>query len=102
MQTVRLYFKGAELLLHEVEGKFMLEMEGRIVETFTQESKAVAAYNRIRRELEAKMPPSEMTDADRKAILDQYLMDTLASRKSSRPEKKVNPSRTFGSGVKPH
>lgn len=99
---MRLYFKRAELLLHKVDSKLVLEMEGKVLETFTQENKAVAAYNRIRRELEAKMPPSEMTDADRKAILDQYLMDTIASRKPSRPEKKVNPSRTFGSGVKPH
>jgi hypothetical protein len=102
MQTMRLYFKRAELLLREADGKFVLEMEGQIVETFNKENKAVAAYNRIRRELEAKMPPSEMTDADRKMILDQYLRDTLASRKSSTEEKKVNPSRTFGSGVKPH
>ncbi len=99
---MRLYFKRAELLLHEIDGKFVLEMEGQIVETFTRESKAIAAYNRIRRELEAKMPPTEMTDADRKAILDKYLAENLASRDSSRREKKVYPSRTFGSGVRPH
>lgn len=102
MQAMRLYFKRAELLLHEVDGKLVLEMEGKPIETFTQQKKAVAAYNKIRQELEAKMPPSEMTDADRKAVLDQYLKDNLASRDSSRTEKKVNPSRTFGSGVRPH
>ena len=99
---MRLYFKRAELLLHELDGKFVLEMEGKLLETFTHEKKAVAAYNRIRQELEAKMPPTEMTDADRKAIFNQYLANTLASRDSSRKEKKVNPSRTFGSGVRPH
>jgi len=99
---MRLYFKRAELLLHKIDSKFVLEMEGKVLETFTQEKKAIAAYNMIRRELEDKMPPSEMSDDDRKAILDRYLMETLASRNSSRLERKVNPSRTFGSGVKPH
>lgn len=101
--TVKLYFKRAELLLHEVEGRFVLEMAGQVVENFTNERKAVAAYNRIRRDLEEKLPPAEVTVAERKAIMERYLADNLVGHNSWRvPEKKSGSSCTFGNLVKPH
>jgi len=100
---VKLYFKRAELLLHEVEGRFVLEMAGRVVENFRSERKAVAAYNRVRRDLEAKFPYAEVTDAERKAIMERYLADNLVGHNSWRvPEKKSGSSRTFGNLVRPH
>src|SRR2546427_9985105 len=101
--NVKLYFKRAELLLHQVEGKFVLEMDGRVIESFTSGRRAVAAYNRIRRELEAKLPPTEVTDAERKAIMERYLADNLVGHNSWRPtDRKSGTSRTFGNVVKPH
>jgi len=104
LDTVKLYFKRAELLLHEVDGNYILEMAGQVMETFSSEKKAVAAYNRIRRDLESKLPPAEVSDEERKAIMERYLADLLVGHNSWRePEKKSGgSSRTFGNLVKPH
>ena len=100
---MKLYFKRAELLLHEVDGNYVLEMAGQVMETFNSEKKAVTAYNRIRRDLEAKLPPAEVSDEERKAIMERYLADLLVGHNSWRePEKKSGSSRTFGKLVKPH
>jgi hypothetical protein len=78
-------------------------MAGQVIESFTSEKRAVSAYNRIRRELEEKLPPAEVTDAERKAIMERYLNDNLVGHNSWRPaEKKSGSSRTFGNLVKPH
>ena len=102
--NVKLYFKRAELLLHEVEGRLVLEMAGQVIESFTNEKRAVSAYNRIRRKLEEKLPPAEVTDAERKAIMERYLNDDLVGHNSWRAEQKKpgGSSRTFGNLVKPH
>jgi hypothetical protein len=94
---VKLYFKRAELLLHEVEGKYVLEMAGRVLGTYTHEKRAVTEYNLLRRELEEKLPPAEVSDAERLAILERYLADDLVGHNSWRPaRKKIGKSRTFG------
>ena len=101
--NVKLYFKRAELLLHEVEGWLVLEIAGQVIESFSSEKRAVSAYNRIRRGLEGKLPPAEVTDAERKAIMERYLNDNLVGHNSWRPaEKKSGSSRTYGNLVKPH
>jgi hypothetical protein len=100
---MKLYFKRAELLLHEAEGKFVLEIAGHVVESFTSEKRAVAAYNKIRRELEEKLPPAEVSDDERNAIMRRYLADNLVGHNSWRePQKKAGSSRTYGNAVKPH
>ena len=100
---MKLYFKRAELLLHQVDGKFVLEMDGKVIESFTNERRAVAAYNQIRRDLEEKLPPAEVTNAERKAIMERYLADNLVGHNSWRPAaRKSGTSRTFGNIVKPH
>jgi hypothetical protein len=100
---VKLFFKRAELLLHEVDGRLVLEMAGQVIQSFSSEKRAVAAYNRIRRELEEKLPPAEATDAERKAIMERYLADNLVGHNSWRAAgRKSGTSRTFGNIVKPH
>ena len=94
---MKLYFKRAELLLHEVEGKYVLEMAGRVLGTYTREKRAVTEYNLLRRELEEKLPPAEVSDAERLATLERYLADDLVDHNSWRPpQKKIGKSRTFG------
>lgn len=94
---MKLYFQRAELLLHEVEGKYVLEMAGRVLGTFKQEKRAVAEYNRLRRDLEGKLPPAQVSDAERLATLERYLADNLVGHNSWHPpQKKIGRTRTFG------
>lgn len=88
---MKLYFRRAELLLHKIDADFVLEMAGQEIGRFSVEKKAVSAFNRIRRELEEKMPPTEQSDADAKAALDRLLADGLVGHNSYRPPKKVAP-----------
>jgi hypothetical protein len=96
---MRLYFKRAELLLEKnLEGVYVLQMEGKILGTFSGERKALDAYNRVRRDLESKMPPTETTDAQKRELLDRDTADNLLQHNSLRNEirKKPSKSRTFG------
>jgi hypothetical protein len=95
---MRLYFKRAELLLHQDSGSYVLEIAGKVLATFKSEKRALAEYNRIRRDLETKLPPAEVTDAERRALLDRYLADSLVKHNSLReePRRKAARSRTFG------
>jgi len=94
---VKLYFQRAELLLHEVKGEYVLEMAGRVLGTFKSEKRAVAEYNRLRRELEKTLPPAEISDAERTATLDRYLLDSVAPTTARRPQqRRMNRTRTFG------
>jgi hypothetical protein len=91
---MRLYFAKAELLLQSVEGEFILEMGGRELGRFKQEKKAVSAYNRIRKELEQNEPPREVSDAERRRLLQEYLANSLVGHNSwLEPQKKLSKSR---------
>jgi hypothetical protein len=96
---MKLYFQRAELLLEKnVDGQYILKMADEILGTFHHERKAVAAYNRIRRDLETKLPPTELTAADRRVLLERYVGDNLVQHNSLKnaPAKKPSRSRTFG------
>jgi len=96
---MRLYFKPAELLLEQnADGDYILQIGGKALAAFKSEKKAVAEYARIRRELEAKLPPTELTPAERAALLEKYLADNLVIHNSLRDEPRRKParSRTFG------
>ena len=73
-------------------------MRSEVLGRFKYEKKAVAEYNRIRKDLEAKLPPTDLNDADRRALLEKYLADSLVAHNSLRAEPKRKPpkSRTFG------
>jgi len=94
MTAMRLYYARAELLLQSVDGEFHLEMAGKELGRFKQEKKAVSTYNRIRKELEQKEPPREVTDAERKRLLQEYMANSLVGHNSwLEPQKKLAKSR---------
>jgi hypothetical protein len=95
---MRLYFAKAELLLEKVAEEYVLTMAAEELGRFKQEKKAVTEYNRIRRDLEAKLPPTELSEEDRRVLLGKFLADGLVGHNSMRAEirKKPAKSRTFG------
>lgn len=72
----------------------MLEMAGKELGRFKQQGRAVSAYNRIRKELEEKMPPTEVSAEERERLLQQHLAESLVGHNSwLEPQKKVAKSR---------
>jgi hypothetical protein len=96
---MRLYFAKADLLLHKNEkGEYCLEQCGQVLEIFKSERQAVAKYKRIRADLETEMPPTEITEHERRTLLEKYLADNRVQHNSLRaePQRKPAKSRTFG------
>ncbi|SRR6266849_5182780 len=96
---MKLYFKRAELLLHQnADGEYLLEMGNVSLGLFKSQKQAISEYNKIRNELERELPPAKLTAADRRALLDQYLADNLLKHNSLRDTQAKKPpkSRTFG------
>jgi hypothetical protein len=93
-----LYFAKAELLLEKVADDYVLTMGTEELGRFKQEKKAIAEYNRLRRDLEAKLPPTELNDEDRRVLLGKFLADGLVGHNSMHAEMRRKPakSRTFG------
>jgi hypothetical protein len=92
---MRLHFAKADLLLHKnLEGEFILELSGKELGKFKQEKKALAAYNKIRTELEKELPPTQTSDAERRELLQKYLADNLVGHNSwLEPKKSIPKSR---------
>jgi hypothetical protein len=96
---MKLYFKCAELLLEKnTEGKYVLQMEAKVLGIFSSEKRALAEFNRVRLDLERMMPPAEISDVERRQLLERYIADGLVQHNSLRNEirKKPAKSRTFG------
>jgi hypothetical protein len=98
--AVRLYFKPADLLLEEAtDGTYVVKMGGQVIGTFKRSSRAISEYNRLKRTLEEKMPPPEVSDGERRELLQRYIADTLVADHSSRPTRRKSSARntrTFG------
>jgi hypothetical protein len=91
---MKLYFSRAELLLRQSDGEYVLEMAGKELARFKQEHKAITEYNRIRAELEDKLPAAEVSAAERRATLERYLADNLVGHNSwLAPKKKLPKTR---------
>ena len=97
---VMLYYKPGELRLRKnAKGDHVIEQRGTVTETFGSEKKAVARFNRIKEELEKSLPPRpEMTDDERRGLLEKYLADHPTPRTSlnENATKKRSRSRRFG------
>jgi hypothetical protein len=97
---MRLYFKPGELLLEETQpGEYVLRMGSEVLGTFKQSKRAIAEYNRVRRDFEKKLPPLATSDEDRRMTLERYLADGLVQHNSFKPQEKKSASkktRTFG------
>ncbi len=96
VRGVRLYFAKADLLLARDGEQYVLSMGTAVLAKFSHEKKAVAEFNRIRRDLEEKFPPAELSDSDRRAAYQEFVSKFMIGRNLSDKKQKPNKSRTFG------
>lgn len=98
---MKLSFLPGDLhLIREPDGCYLLTMQSVEILRTHVEKKAVARFNRLRRELEAQFPVREMSPEEKRAALESYIMDykAIQVRASTKPPKKdkVRGTRTFG------
>jgi hypothetical protein len=98
---MKLSFLPGDLHLKtEQDGSYRLTMKGVEILRTRVEKKAVVKFNALRRELEAQFPARELSAEEKRAALENYIMDYKAVqvRASTKPPKKekIRGTRTFG------
>jgi hypothetical protein len=97
---VMLYYEPGKLRLRPGEhGEHVIEQCGTVTETFTSEKKAIARFERIRADFEKALPPkAEVSDEERRQLLEKYLADNPTPRNSlnENAPRKPSSSRRFG------
>jgi hypothetical protein len=95
-----LYYKPGDLRLSKNDkGEHIIEHGGTLAETFSSEKKAVAQFNRIKKDLEKDLPSQpEVSEEERRALLEKYLADNPTPRNSlnENAPRKPSSSRRFG------
>ena len=83
------------------EGVYVITLRGEEVFTGKIEKKAIAEYNKIRKEMEAQFPAREMTVEEKRKLLEKFVMEKRVgldhnSYREPKKEKKSGSTRTFG------
>jgi hypothetical protein len=99
---MNLSFIPGDLHLHkDADGLYSITLGGEQVFTSKVEKRALAEYNKIRKEMETKYPARELTSEEKKKLLQQYVeegksgLNQLGRPKSVRKVKR-GATRTFG------
>jgi hypothetical protein len=97
---MNLSFLPGELYLSKTtSGDYVIKIQGEEVFTTRNEKKAIIKFNTLRKEMESKFPPHEITPEERKAILQRMIMHQMmgeVKRDMASPAKKKNKTKTFG------
>lgn len=97
---MKLSFMPGELHLNkEDSGSYVVIVQGVEILRTSQERKALAKFNALRREMEAQFPPHELSLDEKRTILQRWITDSkvaLAHNSLRVPKKKISTTRTFG------
>jgi hypothetical protein len=96
---MKLEFMPGKLTLFEGEpGSFVLVVDGESVYQTRSVKRAIAKFNEIRREMEARFPAQKQSAADQAENTLRLLADSLVGPYSKREPKRTNAkgTRTFG------
>ena len=98
--VMRLEFRPGHLLLFEKpKGNYVVQLKEAVVLETRAQSRAVAKFNVIRRELEAQFPAQKQTPEEQAENTRRLVSDSLVGAYSFRPPKKkgtAKGTRTFG------
>ena len=97
---MKLSFIPADLHLSDSEdGQFVVSIQGREVFRSPNRKKALAEFNALRKDLEARFPAHGIPPEERRELLQRFIGDALVKHNSLRPEQKksaARSTRTFG------
>ncbi len=98
--NVKLSFIPADLHLgKEPDGQFKVTLQGSEIFRSLSSAKALKKFNAVKRELEQKFPTRDLSDKEKRELLQQSVTDSLVKHNSLRPEKRrsaARGTRTFG------
>jgi hypothetical protein len=96
---MKLEFRPGHLLLFEKpKGIYVVQLKDAVVLETPAQKRAVAKFNAIRRELEARFPAQKQTPEEQAENMKRLIGDSLVGTYSVRPPKKstAKGTRTFG------
>lgn len=96
---MRLSFVPGELVLEKVGGDYVVTVRGEEVHRGRVEKKALAEYNRLRKQMETEFPAGEWTPEQKRALLDRMVAEArvgLLHNSVREPKKRTARTRTFG------
>jgi hypothetical protein len=98
---MQLNFIPGELKLEkQQDGDYVVTIKSEEVFRSKIEKKALAQYNKIRKDMEAQFPPHELTPEQKRKFLEKLIMDmkyTQVRNESKVPKKdRIAKTRTFG------
>lgn len=94
---MKLSFIPADLHLVSDDGEFKVTLEGTEVFRSSSSTKAVKKFREIKKGLEERFPAHDLSDEEKKELLQRAIGDALVQHNSVRPERKaINRTRTFG------
>lgn len=97
---MRLSFIPADLHLTEIDGEFVISLQGSEVFRSAHSKKAVAKFHLLKKELQDRFPSHKPPPEEIAELLRKSIADSLVGHNSWRPEernrKKINSTRTFG------
>jgi hypothetical protein len=92
---VKLSFIPADLHLSDTEdGQFVVSIQGREVFRSPNRRKALAEFNTLRVDLEARFPAHDISPEERRELLQRFIADALVKHNSLRPEQKKSAARS--------
>lgn len=97
---MKLSFVPGDLNLEmALDGSYVVTIAGHVVLQSRSQSKAVAKYNQLRREMESLFPARELTQEEKVKLLQREIGDSLVGHNSLGGRKKkstAGATRTFG------
>jgi len=97
---VKLSFIPADLHLStDSAGKFVVTLQGTEIFRSSSSPKAIKKFNEVKKELEEKFPTHDLSEEEKKELLQRSITDAQVHHNSLRPEKKksaARSTRTFG------
>lgn len=80
---MKLLFSPAQLLLEtDAKGEHVLQLRGAVLGRYKQKHKAIAEFNKRRRDLELEMPPVDSTPEEKRELLKKAVGDSLVGHNS--------------------
>jgi hypothetical protein len=99
---MKLSFLPGQLFLDSAEdGTYRVTVAGREILSTRAKRKAVASFNALRKEMEERFPPTELSQAEKAEAFKRMVLDSMVQHNSLGGRKKKSTARgtrTFGGG----
>jgi hypothetical protein len=95
---MKLSFLPGDLYLLENMGEFVVQLKGQEIVRTRSQRQAVGEFNKLRLEMQQQFPERDLTEEEKKSLLEKAIADSLVGANSVRKRKRTTArsTRTFG------